>query len=113
MNWISQINQESQVVNVMGTIVDILCCPPQFPSRKPIIYQIDDGTGVIKIVYFPPQKELYQAFDVGTTVDVKGTVQMFQNNAEIKAFRLRKVLDAKDEIDRMLVLDELRRPKHN
>ena len=121
-------------VNIMGPIVNIICSPPtENPRNLPFIFEIDDGTSVLRVVYFnpalvpssltsPPAKSLFsnllsrlngacnleRLIQVGHTVEVKGVPQMYSGNVEVKAFQVRQVIDPNDGVDRMLALDQWR-----
>ena len=120
-------------ITVMGTIVNVICSPsPENPRTLPFIFDIDDGTGVIRVVYFnsssiplsstlPPTNglrslwfkvigacDLQRLLQVGHTLEVKGVPQMYSSNVEMKAFAVRQVIDPNDEIDRMFALDQWR-----
>ena len=168
--WISDIqkifkNQEDiefklskfKTISVLGTIVNVERTGPNLyegsNDKRPIVYHLDDGTGVIKIVHFVHDKVAKQRkmfnFDqdqgsgpmleklrnqcliegplkTGTTVQVKGvpqidqrawskqssvdnTSEIVQSTIEIKAFAVRTVNDPNDEIERMMLVDKLRR----
>ena len=158
--WISDIqkifkNQEDielkmskfKTISVLGTIVNVERTGPNLyegsNDKRPIVYHLDDGTGVIKIVHFVHDKVAKQRkmFDfnqdqgsgpmleklrnqcliegplkTGTTVQVKGVPQIDQraseiihSTIEIKAFAVRTVNDPNDEIERMILVDKLKR----
>lgn len=120
----------------MGTIVAVQSGPDLEcleRDRRPMIYQVDDGTAVIKVTQFVQDKVLEQGeflladkssvmlqkvnetciikgpLEVGVTVEVKGMPQIYKDHTEIRAFRMRKVTDPNDEVDRMLLVDSLRK----
>jgi len=120
-------------ITVMGTIVNVICSPsPENPRTLPFILDIDDGTGVIRVVYFNSSSiplsstslptnglsslwfkvigacDLQKLLQVGHTLEVKGVPQMYSSNVEMKAFAVRQVIDPNDEIDRMFALDQWR-----
>jgi len=169
--WISDIpkifkNQEDielkmskfKTISVLGTIVNVERTGPNLyegsNDKRPIVYHLDDGTGVIQIVHFVHDKVAKQRkmfnFDqdqgagpmleklrnhcliegplkTGTTVQVKGvpqidqragskqssvldnTSEIIQSTIEIKAFAVRTVNDPNDEIERMFLVDKLKR----
>jgi DNA/RNA endonuclease YhcR with UshA esterase domain len=152
-------------ITILGTLVNIISSPyidenppdrdddempsenSEATSNRPAIYEVDDGTGVIRVVHFLQQNLALQshqgvakclkdcekqghlsqglfsllnktekfaerkAISIGTTVEVKGVAQIFRDQTEIKAFKVREVLDAQDEVQRMLVVSELRSQK--
>ena len=59
MLWISdvlKIGGEKKTICIMGTVVNILYSPYNLegaPITKPNIYEIDDGTGVLRVVHWP------------------------------------------------------------
>lgn len=139
--WISDLLkldlQSLKNVVILGTIVNIQLAPcfdqPDHQFKRPIIYEVDDGTAVIKVVQFVKdiiekqkaenlndlngvlsekiqQKCVMRGpFEVGTTVEVKGVPHLFEGNVELKAYRVRQVDDASDEVERMFVVDALRK----
>jgi len=119
-------------ISVIGTIVNSLCSPSNeaFNSntrRLPFVFEIDDGTAVIKVVYFCPSQpkqladssnlahkvtlfcDIRNIVKVGKTIEVKGVPQIYTENVEIKAYEVRQVLDPNDEVDRMLLVDRWRK----
>ena len=79
----------------MGTVVNILYSPYNLegaPITKPNIYEIDDGTGVLRVVHWPNNFKTTDGkiggktpFEIGTTVEVRGMTQFFREKLEIKA----------------------------
>jgi len=126
-------------ITILGTIVNIQCVPnlESANDRRPIIYEIDDGTSVIKMVYFVQDKVIKQKeigleslssttlskmvekvqrtcfiqgpLEIGETVEVKGFPQLFNGSTEMKAFRLRSVSNPNEEVDRMFLVSQLRK----
>ena len=135
--WISDVlkldfeaaSDHYKTVRVMGTIVSV-----RSVSRDTkIIYDVDDGTGNIKVVQFVSNsddvpKEQYATSDqmqtglarkmqdfvganlwpqIGQTVDVKGRPQMFNGMTEILCYTRRHVLDLNAEVERMLMVHKI------
>lgn len=129
--WISDVEKvilsqdaNFRTLSVVGTVVSIerTSNPEDGNDRRPTVFHLDDGTGVIRVVHFPqatksireglfPDKDKFMCSDIqiGSTLEVKGVSQEFNMAVEIKAYRIRKVLDANDEIDRMFQVDRLKR----
>lgn len=116
MLWISDVlklEEKIKSVCIMGTIVNILYTPfvsSDVPTTKPTVYEIDDGTGVLRVVHFPQSNKGPKKgpLEIGTTVEVRGVPQFFRDQLEVKAFSVKIVEDPNDEVERMLVVDEFR-----
>lgn len=167
--WVSDINRlfktqediekklsKFKHVSVLGTIVNVERTGPNLQDegsndKRPVVYHLDDGTGVIPIVYFLHDKVAKQRktfsldqegsgpmldkiknycqisghLKTGTTVQVKGVPQVdrwkckrsaddSQASAEIeiKAFSVKLVIDPNEEIERMFLVDKIRKSGH-
>jgi len=73
-------------VSILGTIVDLAV--PSVSSR-PLRLVLDDGTGQLPVVHFRSSLEL----NVGDDVFVRGTVQEFRDELQLKAGEMRRVED--------------------
>ena len=122
MLWISdvlKIGGDKKTICIMGTVVNILYSPYNLegaPITKPNIYEIDDGTGVLRVVHWPNNFKTADGiiggktpFEIGTTVEVRGMTQFFREKLEIKAFSVKTVENPNDEVDRMLIVNQFRR----
>ena len=120
-------------ITIMGTVVHVIRSPPLSETTKnmPFIFDVDDGTGVLRVVYFSqspipsPNRSLNAGGEllanlldtlidssdpihVGHTLEVKGMPQIFTTSVEVKAFAIRQVIDPNDEIDRTFALGQWR-----
>ena len=123
MMWISDVSKlgagDKKSICIMGTVVNILYSPYNLegaPITKPNIYEIDDGTGVLRVVHWPTNFKTADGkiggktpFEIGTTVEVRGMTQCFREKLEIKAFSVKTVENPNDEVDRMLIVNQFRR----
>ena len=140
-------------ISVLGTIVNVEMSPNLYEGsndKRPVVYQVDDGTGVIRVVYFIHDKVARQRKTIdldqcqgplrdgvanqclingplkaGATVHVKGvphiddqrrrTTVVLEDDCEttsnttIKAYAVRLLVDPNDEIERMFLVDKLRK----
>ena len=135
MMWISDVLKlgagDKKSICIMGTVVNILYSPynpEDAPITKPNIYEIDDGTGVLRVVHWNNFKKAVKnidgskqtaaaagigsgktPFEIGTTVEVRGLTQFFREQLEIKAFSVKTVDNPNDEVDRMLIVNQFRK----
>ena len=118
-------------VCVMGTIINVMCAPAPLETSSsrtlPFIFELDDGSAIIKVVYFCSSLkisalsksnfamkvndfcDIRTILQVGKTVEVKGVPQVYTSSVEIKAYEIRQVVDLNNEVDRMFVVDQWRK----
>jgi len=75
----------------LGTITDIIATP--FAS-SPLRFVIDDGTGKLPVVMFRPQFLNAGLCSSGEEAMVRGTIQVFRDNLQIRADDVRRVSDS-------------------
>ncbi len=124
---------------VTGTVVNIVMSPAatdlgEVVSKRPVVYELDDGTGILRVAHFIGKKVVLQnkqgigaqgssnlvkdvndmvlkgrtAFAIGTCVEAKGVIKWYRDSLELLAFNVREVTDVNDEIDRILAMGDLR-----
>jgi len=125
MLWISdafKLGLEVKSVNLMGTIVNVLYAPYAITDEtgqddsnfqrqvlnKPAIYEIDDGTGVMRVVHFPQKTTQKWPLEIGTAIEVRGVPQIFRENLEVKAFSVKVFEHPNDEVERMALVNQFR-----
>ena len=125
MLWISdafKLGLEVKSVNLMGTIVNVLYAPYAITDEtgqddsnfqrqvlnKPAIYEIDDGTGVMRVVHFPQKTTQKWPLEIGTAIEVRGVPQIFRENLEVKAFSVKVFEHPNDEVERMAIVNQFR-----
>ena len=125
MLWISdafKLGLEVKSVNLMGTIVNVLYAPYAITDdvdqdqgnlqrqvlNKPAIYEIDDGTGVMRVVHFPQKTTQKWPLEIGTGIEVRGVPQIFRENLEVKAFSVKVFEHPNDEVERMAIVNQFR-----
>ena len=125
MLWISdafKLGLEVKSVNLMGTIVNVLYAPYAITDEtgqdgnnfqrqvlnKPAIYEIDDGTGVMRVVHFPQKTTQKWPLEIGTGIEVRGVPQIFRENLEVKAFSVKVFEHPNDEVERMAIVNQFR-----
>ena len=99
----------------MGTIVNVICSvSPENPRTFPFIFDIEDGSAVIHVLWLfylqhycqPMVLVVYGSkwmlLQAGHTLEVKGVPQMYSSSVEVKPFSVCQVIDPNDEIDRSL-----------
>ena len=142
-------------ISVLGTIVNVEFSPNLYEGsndKRPVVYQLDDGTGVMKIVHFIHDKVARQRRTIdldqchgplqdgvanhclingplkaGDTVHVKGVPHIDDQRRRtgvvpeeghettasktiiLKAYAVRLLVDPNDEIERMFLVDKLRK----
>ena len=125
MLWISdafKLGLEVKSVNLMGTIVNVLYAPYAITDEtgqdgsnfqrqvlnKPAIYEIDDGTGLMRVVHFPQKTTQKWPLEIGTGIEVRGVPQIFRENLEVKAFSVKVFEHPNDEVERMAIVNQFR-----
>ena len=133
---LNKINGDVKGICIMGTVINIMCAPSLEASNSrnlPFIFELDDGSAVIKIVFFCSNQptlpasgamktlaskvndfcDIRNIVQVGKTIEVKGVPQIYlTTNVEFKAYEIRQVLDLNNELDRMVVVDRWRKQCH-
>ena len=126
MLWISdasKIGLDIKSVCLMGTIVNVVYAPYAISDEidqedngnyqrqvlnKPAIYEIDDGTGVMRVVHFPQKTTKKWPLEIGTAIEVRGVPQIFRDNLEVKAFSVKVFEHPNDEVERMAIVNQFR-----
>ena len=126
MLWISdaaKLGLEVKSLCLMGTIVNVVYAPYAITDEvgqdnggtfqrqvlnKPAIYEIDDGTGVMRVVHFPQKTTQKWPLDIGTAIEVRGVPQIFRDNLEVKAFSVKVFEHPNDEVERMAIVNYFR-----
>ena len=126
MLWISDASKlglEVKSLCLMGTIVNVVYAPYAITDdveqdnginfqrqvlNKPAIYEIDDGTGVMRVVHFPQKTTKKWPLEIGTAIEVRGVPQIFRENLEVKAFSVKVFDHPNDEVERMAIVNQFR-----
>ena len=79
-------------LSVCGIVVDVVKPPDH--SRRPYKLAVDDGTGVLDVVFWGnDMPEWAKNIDIGESVLARGTLKLFRNNLQMVAKSLKKVAD--------------------
>ena len=84
--------------SVCGVVVDIVRPNLDLHSNRPLIISLDDGTGVVKCVLFMFVNLPYlQNLQLGQCCLVRGTVNVYNNQIQIKCQQVKIVNDVNFE----------------